>query len=323
MLQNMKNYFNFNLTGKKLLPIWILFLVLFLVPQGIIVFKMQNIKLDIASQMLFLLLFILLIIIAFLITFYIAKLSIENVSLRDKSIVFDGTFGKYIGTVLLGSFLSIITLGIYGPWFMRNINIFFINNSSYNSNSFRFKGEGGKLFLILLFTLIIPIIIISVIMSFFIISNLGSINSESVNFGQISTMTVINQLVMILIMIPYIYLVYKWMVDVEYKNFNISWKTDFWSSCVKIAIEMILSIITVGIYVPLAYLRLYKYFTEKTFAESDERTIGFGYDIDQLNDFLFIWGQLLLMIITLGIYFPWAFCKIGSRVLGKTYLIEE
>ena len=285
--------------------------------------RYQNIKLDIASQMLFLLLFILLIIIAFLITFYIAKLSIENVSLRDKSIVFDGTFGKYIGTVLLGSFLSIITLGIYGPWFMRNINIFFINNSSYNSNSFRFKGEGGKLFLILLFTLIIPIIIISVIMSFFIISNLGSINSESVNFGQISTMTVINQLVMILIMIPYIYLVYKWMVDVEYKNFNISWKTDFWSSCGKIAIEMILSIITVGIYVPLAYLRLYKYFTEKTFAESDERTIGFGYDIDQLNDFLFIWGQLLLMIITLGIYFPWAFCKIGSRVLGKTYLIEE
>ena len=40
----MKNYFNFNLTGKKLLPIWILFLVLFLVPQGIIVFKMQNIE---------------------------------------------------------------------------------------------------------------------------------------------------------------------------------------------------------------------------------------------------------------------------------------
>jgi len=76
----------------------------------------------------------------------------------------------------------------------------------------------------------------------------------------------------------------------------------------------------VGIYGPLATLRLYKYFAEKTVAISTEKSLGFGYDIDQLHDFLFIWGQMLLTFITLGIYLPWAFCNVGSRVMGKTYL---
>lgn len=69
-------------------------------------------------------------------------------------------------------------------------------------------------------------------------------------------------------------------------------------------------------------LKLYKYFVEKTVATNDSRKLTFGYDIEPSQDFLFIWGQTLLSIITLGIYYPWAFCKIGSRVLSKTYLEE-
>ena len=112
------------------------------------------------------------------------------------------------------------------------------------------------------------------------------------------------------------------MVNIDYKGYTISWRTNFWNSIGKIAIELILTLITAGIYWPLAMVRLYKYFTKKTFADSDERTRQFGYDIDQWNDFLFIWGQSLLTMITLGIYYPWALSKVGSRILGKTYLTE-
>jgi uncharacterized membrane protein YjgN (DUF898 family) len=309
----MKNYFNFNLTGKKLLPIWLLFLVFFIAPYVIMILKIKNIQAGENPSMLIFPLIILLIIIAFALTFYIAKLTIENITLKDKSIVFNGTFGKYIGTVLLGVFLSIITLGVYMAWFIRDIHRFFIDNSTYNSNALKFQGKGGKLFIILLLTIIVPMIILSVVMTKFMINN----------SDQISLMVMIQQLVMMLIMIPYMYLLYKWMINVDYKGFNVSWKTEFWNSCGKLAIEMILSIITIGIYGPLAMLRLYKYFTERTLAESNEKKLEFGYDIDQLNDFLFIWGQILLTIITFGIYYPWAFCKIGSRILGRTYMIEQ
>jgi hypothetical protein len=140
--------------------------------------------------------------------------------------------------------------------------------------------------------------------------------------GQTNSYALIQQLVMMFIMIPYMYLIYKWAVNIDYKDFHITWETDFWESCGKIAIEILLTIVTVGIYMPLAYLRLYTYFSQRTIVESNDSKRKFGYEIDPLNDFLFIWGQTLLVIITLGIYYPWAICKIGKRVLGKTYLTE-
>jgi uncharacterized membrane protein YjgN (DUF898 family) len=104
---------------------------------------------------------------------------------------------------------------------------------------------------------------------------------------------------------------------------KITWKTEFWPSCGKIASEILLSVITVGIYYPLALVRLYKYFTEKTIASGNNRELKFAYDADQAGDFLFIWGQNLLTIITLSIYYPWALCKITKRILSKTYVEES
>ena len=45
-----------------------------------------------------------------------------------------------------------------------------------------------------------------------------------------------------------------------------------------------------------------------------------GYDGDQVNDFLFMWKQILLTIITVGIYFPWALTRIAQRLLSQTFL---
>ena len=112
------------------------------------------------------------------------------------------------------------------------------------------------------------------------------------------------------------------MVNISYKDYIISWETKFWNSYAKIALEIILSIVTVGIFAPLAMVRLYEYFADKTYAISGDAKLKFGYEIDQLNDFLFIWGQMLLTIITLSIYYPWAYCKIRKRILSKTYLIN-
>lgn len=278
-----------------------------------LVMKMQNIQDANSSIFLYFSLLVLLLIIAYLIMFYISKLAIGNIAFNDKSIVFNGTFGSYFGKILLGFFLSVITLGVYMAWFVRNILSFFTDNSTYDSNAFKFKGKGGKLFVITLLTLFVPIILVTVIVTLFKIGN----------SDQVYLMMIIQQVVMLIIMISYIYFVYKWMINIDYKLFNVSWKTNFWNSCGKIAIEMILSIVTVGIYGPLAMVRLYKYFTEKTFAQSESQQLQFGYDIEPLNDFLFIWGQSLLTIITLGIYYPWAFSKIGDRILGKTYLVEK
>ncbi len=120
-------------------------------------------------------------------------------------------------------------------------------------------------------------------------------------------------------MIPYMYYTYKWMVNIDYKNYNIKWETNFWDSCGKIGLELLLSVITFGIYYPMAAIKLYKYFTDKTIAQAGKIKRKFGFDTDSVNDFLFIWGQILLTIITLAIYYPWAISKVGKRFLSRTY----
>lgn len=308
----MKNYFGFNLTGKKLLPIWLFFYFLFIAPYVILIMKMKDIQPGTTpSGMIFIFLF-LLILVAFFISFYLVKkIMIENFTYKDKPISFNGKFGKFVGLIIGGLLLSIITLGVYMAWFIRSIHRFFVNNSVYENESLNFQGKGGRLFVILLLTIFLPIIVLTIIMTKLMMVNPGHISSNYM---------IIQQIITWIIMIPYMYFIYKWMVNIDYKDYNIKWETKFWNSCGKIAFEILLSVITIGIYFPMAIIKLYAYFTERTVAQSGEVKRKFGFDTDNINDFLFIWGQTLLTIVTLGVYYPWSISKIGKRILSRTYL---
>jgi len=313
----MKNYFNFTLTGKKFLPIWLLFLTLFILPYVVMIKTSGGLpqtppppQPSAHPSLLIPISFLLMITIVSVIFYVITRLIIKNIAYKETNVVFSGSFVKYLGIILLGIFLSIITLGIYIPWFIRSIHRFLINNSSYESTPFNFLGKGGKLLLIFLLSVIIPMIALGTIMFKYM----------AINANQFSIEKIVFQLIYMFILIPYTYLFHRWLVNVNYKNYRISWETSFWPSCGKIAKETLLAVITVGIYYPLAVVRLYKYFADRTTATAEGVRRSFGYDIEPLHDFLFIWGQILLSIITLGIYFPWANYKIGKRILSKTYL---
>jgi uncharacterized membrane protein YjgN (DUF898 family) len=249
----------------------------------------------------------------FFILFYLTKLTIENIEYRERTFEFGGGFGEYLGIFFLGLFLTIITLGIYSPWFIRNMQRFYVDNSSYNESKLAFKGKGGELFIILLVTFVIPYTFIMVLTMLLTMSN---------NFEQSQATSGIIQLITTFVLIPYMYFVYKWMVNIEYKGYKIRWNTDSWEACGKIFVQVLFSVITFGIYYPMAIVKLYKYFAEHTIAVSETGSKKFGYDLEPGKDFLFLWGQVLLIIVTLGIYYPWAFCKITNRVLGKSFSEE-
>jgi len=310
----MKNYFDFQLKGKDFLSLWLIFYVLFIIPYVFWVYRLQSFK-NVSEKppvwMIFL--FIPLILIAFIWTFYFIRIVLKNIKLKEDLIRCDYDFGQYLGIICLGLFLSVITLGIYVPWFMRNCYRFFVNNSSWKDNNFSFLGKGGKLFIIALLYFILPIFVISFLLA-------GVYGPELVKNPSGSYLFIRQSLIQI-IMIPFIYLVYKWRVNIAYKEYNIKWETEFWPSVLKIFVQAIFTVITFGIYAPMAFLKLYTYFAGKTGTNVvDNQKITFGYDLDAWNDFLFLWGQLLLTAVTLGIYYPWALCKIGKRISEKTYM---
>lgn len=312
----MKNYFNFSLTGMKLLYVWLIFLCAFTLPYGYIISKMQVLAettppdpttiFGLFGGM------ILCILVALCIYFFIGRLIITNIQYKETNLTFDGKFGAFAGKMILGFFLTIITLGIYSPWYIRTLIAFFSDNTSYNGDNFSFKGKGLNLLGIMLATILIPCILlfgIGMIMTKF--------TMESPILAQLTI-----QVITYMIMIPYIYLALKWKINLDYKEYNIALHTEAGSSMGKIFVELALSVVTIGLYSPLAGLRLYKYFLEKTAATSEDKSVSFKYEFDEWHEFLFMWGQILLTIVTLSIYYPWAISKIGQRVLSKTYTEE-
>jgi len=311
----MKDYFKFNLKAQKLLPVWLTFMVLFVVPYVFLILKANDINQPghPFGVFVFLGILLLLLIIAYAIIFFIIKLSIEGVEFKGNSFIFEGSFGQYMAKFLSGLFFSIITLGIYSPWFITKMSKFFTDNTSHDSNQLTFAGTAGKLFKIMFFTTFLPMLALIIVMVYIGYKN-GNIDQKDISLY--------TNLVTVFIMIPYVYYFYKWIVNIKFREYAIRWETNFWHSCGKILLEMFLSVITVGIYYPLAGLRLYKYFIEKTFAVSESSRKGFGYNLETRKDFLYLWGQLLLTIVTLGIYYPWACCNITNRILSKTYTVQ-
>lgn len=321
---------DFTLTGRKLFTVWLVFWLCIIIPSVYTLFSLvgfdqdwipyfKNEALAINDDLSFLKFgfkYVGLISLGFMLGalvwyFFSIKYSIEGLKYQDQQPGYEGKFGAFVWKALSGFFLCIITLGIYMPWFYKKMSVFFVNKSVYKEARFTFMGDGGRLFVFFLLYCLLPTIVYSVIIGIF------KIDTDKNFFNSF-----MNQAVTTIIMIPFMYQLYKWFVNINYKDYHMRWQTEFKPACLKILGQVSLSLVTFGIYYPLAYLKLYQYFAERTVAESPDKTLRLGYDLEATDDFLFMWGQILLSIITLGIYSPWAMTKIGKRVLSKTYVID-
>lgn len=347
----MKSYLNFTLKGNQLLPVWIASFFFFLIPIHFLLGEFNElIAYDVPAggpSKLFFFYLALVLTMAYIFLFHLAKLMVHSVEYKGVRMRSDYHAGKYIGIIISGLLLSIITIGVYVPWFIKNTHRFFVHGASYNSHKFAFRGKGGKLFTIMtITTILIPFLLTGFVVF--------TILKSEIDIW-------VYQLLILFSLVPNIYLIYKWMVDIRYKEYLISLDTEFFPAIAKIAIELTLAVIlvfifrlltsiciilwldtdffpetgkivielvfagtTFSIYFAMAFIRLYRYFSVHTKSNVVEgKQISMGYDGNQVSDFLFIWGQILLTVITLGTYFPWAFSRIVQRVLTQTYLATD
>jgi uncharacterized membrane protein YjgN (DUF898 family) len=242
--------------------------------------------------------------------FYFIRFCIEGISFKGSNLQFKGTLAGFAGRILLGLVLSVFTLFFYVPWFISSMVSFFVDNTSLDGEKFEFKGQGLILLGIILVTLVVPFIV------FFMLSfNLVLLMAKG-NFLYRMLFNILE----VMVIAPYIYFIHQWYVNVKFKEYIIEWRTEAGPSIFKIMQEYFLMMITFYIYYPMAMVRLYGYFINRTVADNGHNVKQFGFDSTDLDDFIFIWKEILLTIITLGIYLPWAICKVNKRILDKTYL---
>lgn len=305
----MKNYFDFLFSGKKFFPYWFVFYVAIMAIM--VIFQVSMKKPPVHTALLATLLMVVVVtLITLLFYYFYLKMVIDATRLKDENFVFKGTFVRFLSKAFSGLVLTILTVGIYYPWFKATMARFFVNKTSYQDKPFEFQPNGTSLFVILLITSL-PLFLLFYILSFIPGGTVGE-RSAWATFGI--------QVLTYFLIIPMIYSVYNWFMNFDYDNLNIHWETDLWESMGKIALELFFTVITLGIYFPMMYIKLYHYFVGHTVAENELKKYNFGYDIEQKDDFLYFWGQTLLFIVTLGFYYPWMVQKLGRRFISKTYV---
>lgn len=307
----MKNYLSFHLDGKQLFPYWISTFLLGIVLVIIYVIRSRAIlngDNSFATSVMLVLTFMLLVGVIYIFYYYVLKFSTDSTEYQGERLTTSYTISEFLKTFLFGAFLSLITLGVYLPWFVQRLMVFFIEGSSYKGVRYKFDGDGLTLFGIITLLMVVPIIAIS----FIAIALYGAQSAEE---------GVLLNVYQLIALAPLYTLLLKWMVNGSYNGYQISLKVDFFRFMGFIFVHLLLTVITVGIYFPLFYLNIYKYVlshVDCVNAEGDR--VALDYDLERGSDFLFIWGQLLLTIVTLGIYLPWAYAKVTGRVLSKTSL---
>lgn len=319
----MKREFDFQLEAKKFLPLFLAFFIPWLILEVLIVVQSRRVEaMTTSTAGIFTLLLLVAVLFLLTVLFYIPILRklASAVLFDNQAFLFQGSIGKFFGLNLLGAFLTVITLGVYGPWYLTRICRYLVGEISYKEQHLEFTGRGGRLFLIFLLTIVVPMIPLVLVQTRLDPTFSGS--PLAVYPFQAFMLQLLAMLIFWSFFAAYLYAVYRWFfTNLRYRGNVLSWNSRFWPSVSLIWVQMLLSVLTLGIYLPAACIKIYRYLvghSEILVEQKPEGRLGFRGQTGR--GFGLLWGQMLLTAITVGVYAPWALAKAGKWFLSNTYV---
>ncbi len=312
--------FAYSLSGRKLFPLFIGFYIPYLICYAAALggarlaqngLNPEGTALAAAGYLGLLLLYL-------LFTIPFLRRLLPALSLEGQALEFRGSTGRFLGLNLLGILLSVVTLGIYGPWYAARVTRYLAAETSYRGTSWEFAGKGGRLFVILLLCLALPVAAITAAFTLLLVGRGGGIG-QGESYSLVFSVMVV---VVLLVIPPYLYLIYRWLfTGLRLGPQAVRWNTRFWPAVGFLFLQLILTLLSALVYWPGAYIRLYAYFARRTvLTEGESVRQAVGFDGPMGNGFLLIWGQTLLTLVTLGIYTPWAMARVGRWFAEHTSL---
>ncbi len=319
----MKREFDFQLDAKRFLPLFLAFFIPWLILEVLILVQSRRAEATTASTAS---IFLLLLLVAglFLLTvlFYIPILRklVQAIFFDNEQFHFQGSIGRFFGLNLLGIFLTGITLGIYGPWYLTRICRYLVGETSYKQQPLEFTGRGGRLFLIFLLTILLPMIPLVLVQT--CLDPTASVYPLALNPFQTFMMQLLVLLIFYSFFAAYLYAIYRWFfTNLHFRGKVLSWNSSFWPSVSLIWVQMLLSVLTLGIYLPAAYIKVYRYLSGHTEVQANQKQDArLGFRGQTGRGFGLLWVQMLLTAVTLGVYAPWAMAKVGRWFLSNTYI---
>ncbi len=311
----MSSKFESNLHGTTLFKKVVVYLIAYIVTLGAYFYTALTIEDNLGNIVGLILLLLLMIVVAYAFMYQLTVPLIEAVSFKGEKFSWDGSFGSFMSMNIKGVLLSVITLGIYSPWYLKNIIKFFSVNTKYPGKEIDFLGTGGKLLKYIILSLILPLILVIAAFTFLMMS-------ESI--GAMILGLIIYLVGLSLISGIYCYLMYKWSINFQFGQDKVVLEAEIKDTALFIIGQFLLIIITLGIYTFAAEVKIFGYFVNKTVFVNQEtgekRSLHFTGRTGE--GFLLLLIQCILVTITLGVYYPWAYAKIQNWLISNVELLD-
>lgn len=220
---------------------------------------------------------------------------------------------EYTMMCLKGVLLSTVTLGIYTPWFIKKLTAYFAENTAYNTNFFEFHGKGSSLFIYMVLLVAIPAFLYETV-----INEIAPLATFAMYQAGLTVTLVFILLVLLICFYEALYI--RWYINMTYGRKRIMSSVQCGKAGWFIFGQVLLSGITLCLYLPMATIRIWRYYATRTVIGEDNIEKILGFSMTPKRDYFFILGQMLLTAITLGIYFPWGYARTMSRLIRQTYV---
>jgi uncharacterized membrane protein YjgN (DUF898 family) len=194
---------------------------------------------------------------------------------------FQGTGGELFVTFLVGYLLTIVTIGIYTPWFYCKLVNFMLSNTTLGPTRrgdlrLEFTGKGGELFVTFLVGYLLTLITIGIYTPWFMVKLIKFFANNTTAAAQDGT------------------------------RYRLNFEGTGGELFVTFLVGMLLSMITLYIYMPWFMCKLRKVLYTRTAILENEQPVG-NLDFEGTGGQLFVTGLvgMLLCAVTLYIYMPW------------------
>lgn len=226
---------------------------------------------------------------------------LPRLSVEGKAFSFGGDTNDYLLLNVKGFLLSVVTLGIYLPWYTRDVLDYLARETSYEGESARFTGRPVTLLLIGLG--------FAALVIFLVLGVMGTAAAASIAAQPPRQLAMLMPAFfgVIVLMAPLIYLVYAWMVQFSWKGLRIRWTTRVLPASAMVLGQLGLTVLSLGLWWPGATLVLYRYFARHTVVEDETgAVVRFSFEGPLGEGWKYLWIQTLLTLVTLGFYGAWS-----------------
>lgn len=245
--------------------------------------------------------------------YFFVRTTVRGCALYGEAFEVDYDPKRYVRLCAKGILLSAVTCGIYLPWMVVSLVRYFTSpviHRLFLCEEPRYGGRGSVLFAYGVLLGVVPMVIVPVAAAFFMLTG-------GVAVTGLLLLAVAMALVAFLRALTWRYLINFTMGRKVLRTEVKAWQAGWF-----VFGQLLLTAVTAGIYWPMALLRIWRYYVGRTVLGEEQVEVRFGFSSSLLIDYGRLFVQLLLTVVTAGIYLPWGYARTMELLLGRTYVEE-